>query len=144
MKVKELGEVVTRSWVLAFETGDEVISGLLSFAAVHGITAAQLTGIGALRLVTISYFDPQHRAYEETTLDEQVELLSLAGNITRYEGEPRVHAHVVVGRRDGTTRGGHLVRAQVRPTLEVLVSAWPVDLRRAQDPATGLALIDLD
>ncbi|HEX4156272.1 MAG TPA: PPC domain-containing DNA-binding protein [Acidobacteriaceae bacterium] len=44
-------------------------------------------------------------------LKEQVELLSLSGDEAVKDGEPQVHAHVVVGRRDGTAHGGHLLRS---------------------------------
>jgi predicted DNA-binding protein with PD1-like motif len=48
---------------------------------------------------------------------------------------------VVLGRRDGSARGGHLLSAKVRPTLEVILTESPSYLRRAHDPASGLALI---
>jgi len=59
------------------------------------------------------------------------------------ENGPKVHAHVVVGKADGTAHGGHLLEAHVWPTLEVTVTESPVHLRRKSDPETGLALIDL-
>ena len=52
------------------------------------------------------------------------------------------HAHVVVGRRDGTAHGGHLIEARVWPTLEVIIVESPQHLRRRFDAETGLALID--
>jgi hypothetical protein len=55
-----------------------------------------------------------------------------------------VHAHVFLGTRDGAARGGHLLAATVRPTLEVIVEESPSALRRRIDDATGLPLIDLD
>jgi predicted DNA-binding protein with PD1-like motif len=55
-----------------------------------------------------------------------------------------VHAHVVCGRRDGSTVGGHVQQATVRPTLEVMVTRAPETVRRRHDEASGLALIDLD
>jgi predicted DNA-binding protein with PD1-like motif len=49
----------------------------------------------------------------------------------------------VLGKADGTAHGGHLLRAHVRPTLEVIVTESPAHLRRRSDPETGLALIQL-
>ena len=54
------------------------------------------------------------------------------------------HAHVVLGRSDGSAIGGHLVEAHVRPTLEVVLVETPAHLRKRIDAETGLALIDLD
>jgi predicted DNA-binding protein with PD1-like motif len=49
---------------------------------------------------------------------------------------------VVVGRRDGSTVGGHLLEGHVWPTLEVVLTESPAHLRKKHDPETGLALID--
>jgi predicted DNA-binding protein with PD1-like motif len=57
------------------------------------------------------------------------------------DGEPKIHAHVVVGRRDGTALGGHLLDARVRPTLEVVLVETPATLRRTIDKTTGLPLL---
>ena len=48
----------------------------------------------------------------------------------------------VVGRFDGSTLGGHLLEAHVRPTLEIVMVESPKHLRRKFDPASGLALLD--
>jgi predicted DNA-binding protein with PD1-like motif len=73
-----------------------------------------------------------------------VEVLSLIAYIALNEGEPELHAHVVLGRRDGTTRGGHLLEAHVRPTLEVVLTESPDHLKKKTDEQTGLALINID
>jgi predicted DNA-binding protein with PD1-like motif len=63
------------------------------------------------------------------------------GDIALDGSQPKVHAHVVLGRRDGSTVGGHLIEARVRPTLEIVVVDSPAYLRREFDPASGIALI---
>jgi uncharacterized protein len=72
-----------------------------------------------------------------------VEVLVLTGDITLDNGEPMVHAHVVVGKSDGTADGGHLKEGNVRPTLEVILVESPVHPRRTYHPELGLALISL-
>jgi uncharacterized protein len=142
MKTKLLHEHQgARTYAVVFDTDDEVSEGLLRFAKENEITGASFTAIGAFRRATLAFFDLDTNEYERIPVDEQVEVLTLAGNIGRHEGEPKVHAHVVVGKRDGTTRGGHLLDAHVRPTLEVVVTETPEHLRRVEDPATGLPLI---
>ena len=71
----------------------------------------------------------------------KVEVQSLVGDIALDGGRPKLHAHVVLGRRDMSTLGGHLLKAIVRPTLEVLLTDGPEYLRREHDPQSGLALI---
>jgi predicted DNA-binding protein with PD1-like motif len=113
MKTKQLqgGE---KTFVLVFETGDEVMSGLVAFARSHALAASRFTAIGALSEVTLGFFDWRTKAYRRIPVREQVEVLSLVGHVTRGErGKPKSHAHVVVGKADGSAHGGHLVRARV-------------------------------
>jgi len=130
-----------KTFALIFETGDEVMSGLLDFARRERVAAASFQAIGALRSATLGYFDWERKEYRKIPVDEQVEVLSLLGDVALEDGEPKVHAHAVLGRSDGSTRGGHLVEAHVRPTLEVILVESPDHLRKEHDPETGLALI---
>src|SRR5690606_19501792 len=103
-----------------FEVGDQVVAELERFARDRSLASAHFTAIGAFEDVVLRYFDWERREYEDIPVREQVEVLTLAGNISTNRGEPQVHAHVIVGRRDGSTRGGHLKEARVRPTLELM------------------------
>lgn len=130
------------TWVLVFESGDELDEGLRRFAGAESILGASLSAIGALAEVELLWFDWEAKDYRTAVaLQEQVEILSLLGDIAENEGEPAVHAHVVIGRSDGTAHGGHLEHAIVRPTCEVVVRETPEPLRKAIDPESGLALI---
>src|SRR3954452_21907343 len=142
MKTKELdSQGGVKTFALIFETGDEVMAGLASFAGQHQLAASHFTAIGAFRDVTLGYFDWERKDYKKIPVEEQVEVLSLIGDVAMKDGQPQVHAHVVVGRSDGSTRGGHLVEAHGRPTLEVILIESPAHLRKEVDPESGLALI---
>jgi uncharacterized protein len=141
MRSKRIGEGTRRTFVLVFEPGEEAIAGLQGFAREQRITAGHFTAIGAFSGATLGFFDRAKRTYEEIPVGEQVEVLTLAGNISLKEGAPQVHAHVVVGKRDGTAHGGHLLAAHVWPTLEVILSELPEHLQRVPDEETGLALL---
>ena len=71
-------------------------------------------------------------------------MLSLIGDVAEGQDGPILHAHVVLGLSDGTTRGGHLLEGLVFPTLEVVVTETPAELRKVMRPDLGIALIDLD
>ena len=72
------------------------------------------------------------------------ELLSFMGDIARDgQGQSELHAKVVVGKSDGTTCGGHLFEASVRPTMEIVVVESPWDSRRRVREDVGAALLDL-
>lgn len=143
MLSKLLVERPERTWVLVFSTGDEVVSELTAFARQHGLAGTRFVAIGAFSDVVLGYFRWEHKRYERIPVSDQVEVLSLAGDVALADGVPQVHAHVVVGRSDGTAMGGHLLEAHVRPTLELTLTESPRHLVRRHDPASGLALIDL-
>ena len=139
----ESGSRGEKTFALIFETGEEVMAGLKQFTKDRGFTAGHFTAIGALSDVKLGFFDWEQKHYKNIPLTEQVEVLSLVGDIALKEGDPTLHAHVVVGKSDGTAHGGHLMEAHVRPTLEVILVESPSLLRRTMDPESGLALIDI-
>jgi len=143
MKTKWIGKK-PKTLAIVFDAGDEVMDGLLMVARESKLAASQFTAIGAFQSVTLGFFDLTKKDYKKTAIDEQVEALSLIGDICLKDSEPQIHAHAVVGLPDASTRGGHLIRGVVRPTLEVVLVESPVHLRRHHRPEVGLALIDLD
>ena len=132
-----------RTYALVFGTGDEVKSELERFAREQSLSAARISGIGALMDVALGYFNWETRKYDENRFDEQLEVVSLNGDVALEDGEPALHAHLAVGWAAGTALGGHLVEAHVRPTLEIVVVESPAHLRKEVDAETGLALISL-
>ncbi len=141
MKSKLLYDGSEKTWALVFDPGDEVVSTLLEFARQQRLGGSRLTAIGGFSQVTLGYFELDKKEYRPILLHEQVEVMSLVGNIARRDGEPFLHAHVVVGKCDGSAWGGHLLSAHVRPTLEVLLVESPGRLERKLDPATNLPLL---
>lgn len=143
MRARQLHETDgLRAFAVVFDKGDEPHQGLTEFAETEDISGAGLTAVGAFSRARLAYFDPDEMDYVDIPIEDQVEVLSMVGDIALADGQPEVHAHVVVGRRDGSTAGGHLQDAAVFPTLEVIVTETPEHLRKTHDPETGLTLID--
>lgn len=143
MKWKQIDQQ-PRSYVLIFDAGDELAARLKSFATDQNLADASFKAIGALASAKLGWFDPELKKYHTAVdLAEQIELLSLIGDVAQHEGKPVVHAHAVVGRSDGSTAGGHLMEAYVRPTCEVFLVESPVHLSKKFDPNSGLVLINL-
>lgn len=131
-----------RTIVAILETGDEVKSCLGELAKAENLSAARFSAIGAFQSAVIRYFDWESKDYQPITIDEQVEVASLNGDIALgKDDEPMLHIHVVLGRRDGSAAAGDLGEAYVRPTLEVVITESPTHLRRKVDAETGLPLI---
>jgi predicted DNA-binding protein with PD1-like motif len=113
-----------------FDPGEEAIEGLASFARENDIEVASFTAIGGFESASIGCFNLETGGFDEIPFDErQVEVLSLVGEITTDGDDPLVHGHVVMGRRDGSTLGGHLLRGVVRPILIVTVNEWSRELQ---------------
>jgi uncharacterized protein len=143
MKSKVLNEGPERTIALIFDQGDEVMSALQRFVKEHNLNASRFSAIGALESALLGYFDWEHKKYDRIPVSGQVEVLSLNGDVALDGAEPKVHAHAVLGRRDGSCVGGHVLEAKVRPTLEVILIESPGYLRKTCDRASGLALIDI-
>ena len=143
MKVRLLnpGET-TRQYEVIFYQGDEAFSGLVEFAQQYHVTSAHFTAIGAINGATVAWFDPQRKMYKKIPIKGQHEVIGMSGDIALYKGKPVVHTHMIVGSPDGTTQGGHVLDANVSPTLEVMVTVDPVTMQKRLDPATDLTLID--
>jgi predicted DNA-binding protein with PD1-like motif len=133
-----------RTFAIILSTGEEVMASLKQFVAQHKITAAQISAIGALSDVELLYFDWDKKEYMKIPVREQVEVASLLGDVAEDDGKPAIHLHIVVGKRDGQAMAGHLGKAHVRPTLEVVMTESPAHLRKRHDPESGLALIRTD
>ena len=144
MHVKQLHAEHETTFVLVFDKGNEVMTSLLEVAKQQNLNAAHFTGLGAFSDVTLGYYERERKDYKKIWLNEQVEVLSLVGNIALGAGEPKVQAHVVLGRFDGTAYGGHLLTAHVWSTPEVIITEEPPHLRRTIDAETGLPLINLE
>lgn len=144
MRAKRLDKK-DRVYAVIFDTGEDPVAGLTRFAEAEDLTAASFTAIGAFSEATLGYFDWEKKDYEHIPVRQQTEVLAMIGDIAvEGAGKKKLHAHVVLGKRDGAACGGHLLAAKVRPTLEVILDASPGRLQRRHDPVSGLNLIHLD
>jgi uncharacterized protein len=141
-KVVEDADVVT--YVVVCDPGDEAVAALTQFAQAEQLEAAQITAVGAFEHATVGWFDRVAKDYRRIPVNEQCEVLSLLGDVAEGQDGPILHMHTVLGLSDGTTRGGHLLEGKVFPTLEVVVTETPAELRKVLRPDIGIALIDLD
>ena len=133
-----------RTFVLVLEPGEEAFAAITEFTAKEKLAGASITAIGAFERATVGWFDLDKKGYKNIDVAEQCEVLSLVGDVAAGDdGKPSVHLHAVLGLSDGSTRGGHLLKGYVRPTLEVVIEESPVHLRRKKRPELGIALLDL-
>lgn len=140
-RVLEGDQEGTRTVVAVFDPGDEALSGITALAESLALQGSSVTAIGAFERVRLGWFNPSTKEFRENKFDEQMELLSFIGNIAEESGRQKLHAHVVLGCRDGSTRGGHLIEGIVNPTLELVIRELPEHMHRRHDPKSGLVVL---
>jgi predicted DNA-binding protein with PD1-like motif len=132
-----------KTYVLVLLQGDQVQAAILAFAKDQHVVSAHFSAIGAVRDPEVAWFDESRKQYKAMSLHEQMEVLTLSGDIALgVAGQPVVHTHLVLARSDGEAWGGHLIEATVSPTIELYVTTYPEPLHKRLDPATDLQLID--
>ena len=89
MKIQQLDEVEgRRTFVMVCDRGDDPVEALTAAAKRFDLSGASLTGIGAFSGVTLGFFDRARRDYARRVIREQVEVVSLLGNVALDGGEP--------------------------------------------------------
>lgn len=92
-----------RTYLLVFDVGDEVTSGLLNFATENHLEGSHFTAVGPFEDVVLGWFDWDAKVYRRNPMPEQVEVVSFAGNIALApNGDPVLHAHTAVAKHDGS------------------------------------------
>lgn len=143
VKVKLISESgSTKTYVLIFAPGDEVLSGLKEFAIKYKVRSAHFTAIGDAKSAKVGWYDQSKKMFKVIHIDHQSEITSLIGDIAIFNGNPVVHGHINLAAEDGTVHGGHLLEAFVSPTLEVMMTVEPVQLTKRMDAGFNLSLID--
>jgi predicted DNA-binding protein with PD1-like motif len=142
MQFRELRSAPERSFLLRLERGEQVVATLTAFCDEQDVNVARFEGIGALQDAELGFYHLDRKDYDRFTVSE-TEALALLGNVSRLDGEPRIHAHLTVGEVDGTARGGHLFEARVGATLEIFLDERPGEVVREMDEAIGLPLLQV-
>lgn len=141
MRIRQISDS-PRTFAIVFDIGDEAAAGLLEAAKQNKIAGAQITGIGAFSDAKLAFYNLQTKVYEPIIVAEQVEVVSLLGNVAQLaSGETKIHVHCCIGKRDGSTLGGHLLEGHVKPTLEVIMTETAA-LRRKMNDDVGLPLLE--
>ncbi len=141
MKVKknEIAEVL----VIKLEKGEDLLETLSTVVEKENVEAGFFTGIGALNRVKMGIFI--EGKYEEIVIEDELEIVSLLGNVSLKDGKPFVHAHIIVSKRDGSAFGGHLLPGSIiSVTCEIFLIKLKNAIKRGFDEEIKLYLLDLD
>lgn len=124
-------------------SGDDLLNTLTQICTEKRIHVGTLTAIGAVQHAVIGFFDQKKKQYRSLTLTEPMEITALTGNISLKDGQPFIHAHIVLAGADGRCLGGHLMAGTTVFACEFEIQACSgATLTRQRNEATGLALWD--
>jgi len=109
--------------VLRIDKDEEFVSVMKEIVKKLNIESGLFFAIGAVKSVIISFYDHQTKTYIDKQIDQDMEVLSLNGNISYIYGEDEVvvHSHIVLSDKDFGVIGGHLKKAIVSVTLETFI-----------------------
>jgi predicted DNA-binding protein with PD1-like motif len=133
-----------KTYAVLLSEGEEVMESLNEFVQREQLAGCQFSAIGAFSEVVLGHFNLEKRGYKRIPIPQQVEVLSLTGQVTLDGDQPHLHAQVVVGRSDASAHGGHLIAARVRPVLEVIFVESASYLRRFHNEERGMVLLGFE
>ena len=136
---------IRRTLLARLSPGEDILEALETLTLEKKIEGAQISFIGAISSAQLGYFDLESMTYKSFSLDEDLEVTSGLGNISRLEnGTPVVHAHMVVADEHGKSYSGHLMKGcKVSVTIEIVLLEFAQGVLRKRDEGTGLNLLSL-
>lgn len=130
-------------YIIHLEAGDEVISSLKTWAEKENIEGATVQGIGTTKSIELGFFNSEEKGYDIVETEEDMEMISVLGSISRKDGEVVVHLHGTFGDDEFNVIGGHVMNAVILATGEFFVHPCP-RIDRKLNPDFNLSLFDLD
>ncbi|OEU66930.1 MAG: hypothetical protein BBJ57_06490 [Desulfobacterales bacterium PC51MH44] len=130
-----------RCFVGRLPHGKDLITFIEDFCKKASIQMATFSVIGAVSSVTMGAYDQKQQVYVTFTEEAQLEIATCIGNVSLMDGNPVVHAHIVLGDKQGKVTGGHLFSETILFAGEIeLQELTGKPLERAYDDTTGLML----
>lgn len=130
------------SYVVRLNKGEEIISSLKQLCIDENIKLGEITGLGASDFVEIGVFNVNTKEYNTKKFEGMFEITSLVGNVTTKDGDVYLHIHINFGDEDGLVKGGHLVKATISATSEIILRIIEGNVGRKLNPEIGLNLFD--
>jgi len=126
--------------ILKIEKGEEIIRTIKEFCKEQKVNTGIITGIGAINKAVVGFFETKTKEYHALKLEKDYEVCSFLGNISRLNGEPYIHAHVVISDEKHKCIGGHLDSAVVSATFEATIKEVKGEVDREFSEEIGLNL----
>ena len=134
MEYKRFGDTI----FARLDRGEEILEQLKILALRENIKLASVRGLGAVDEFTVGVFKTDRKQYDANSFTGYFEIVSLTGAITTMDGEYYAHLHMSAGNEKGEVFGGHLNRAMISATCELVIQVVDGTVERRFDPEIGL------
>ena len=128
--------------VARIDKGEEILDKIKEIALKENITLANINALGATNDFTVGVFKTEEKKYYSNNFKGDFEIVSLTGTINTMNGEFYTHIHMSAGNDKGEVFGGHLNRAVVSATCEMIINIIDGNVDRKFDGDIGLNLFE--
>ena len=129
--------------VARIDRGEEIHEQLERIALREGVRLAEVSALGAVDDFTVGVYKVAEKQYYANSFQGPFEIVSLTGTISTKDGAYYAHLHLSAGNEKGEVFGGHLNRARVSATCEMVISVIDGTVERRFDPEIGLNLFEM-
>lgn len=141
MQAQEKPYLTGRTFLFSILKGEDLLQTLEAFCLHHGIECGIIQGIGALDQATFGIYNHKTKKYNKIVKKEDLEMLSLAGDISLFDDRPMTHSHIILSDMEGKSWGGHLMAGTKVYSAEIFIQELTGDAKsRKKDKATQLPL----
>ena len=126
------------------DRGEEILEKLKEISVKENIKLAHVSALGATNDFTVGVFNVDEKKYYANSFSGNFEIVSLTGTVTTMDGEFYAHLHMSVGNDKGEVFGGHLNRARISATCEMVITVTDGKVERKFNEDVGLNLFDFE
>ena len=128
--------------VARLDKGEEILEGLKAISFKENIRLASVSALGAVGEFTVGVLKTAEKQYYSNSFSGDYEIVSLTGTVSSINGEYYAHLHMSAGDGIGAVFGGHLNRAVISATCEMVIDIIDGSVDRRFDEETGLNLFE--
>ncbi|TSC94823.1 MAG: hypothetical protein Athens101428_164 [Candidatus Berkelbacteria bacterium Athens1014_28] len=129
--------------IIRLKKDDDVILGIINFCQKNKITYGWFTGLGAVENAEISIYDLNSKSYINKKLQGPLEIANLCGNVAKKDDQIVIHCHTTLSDKNFATYAGHLNKAKVGATCEIVFLPITTKLKRKYNEEIGLNLLEI-
>lgn len=126
--------------IARIDKGEEILEKIKEIALKEEIKLANINALGATNSFTVGVFKTKEKKYYSNNFEGDFEIVSLTGTINTMNDEFYTHIHMSAGNDKGEVFGGHLNRAVVSATCEMVINIIEGRVDREKSEEIGLNL----